>query len=337
MFVSMLIGMLACEKEDRETFAVEGERNFSVAKEGDTLSVIIRTTQDYRVTAADNWCIILQKQPIGFTIQVNENTTLKERENTLTIESNIGEPIVLTITQGPGELFFRMDDAEKEKHFVQEGGTLPVVLQTNLEDYEVVAPSWCTVGEKSNAGFIVTAMANDDMRREDVLLIRAQGMADIEVKLTQNGAPFIKNPYMLDGNFEPWIVTRSGENIMVANTWIPGTITEAEHPDKARYTGVMIKEGAAGEGTISQTVTGIPDGTYTLTFTCQAGGSSTDGSDLRVVINGEEESIFAESRGGWKTIIRPVTVREGEVNIGLHAIRGTTGGLWFYALGFVLE
>ena len=45
LFVTMLLGLSACEKEDKDMFIVEGERNFSITKEGDMISVILRTTQ----------------------------------------------------------------------------------------------------------------------------------------------------------------------------------------------------------------------------------------------------------------------------------------------------
>ena len=339
LFAIMLLGLSACEKEDKDMFIVEGERNFSVTKEGDMISVIMRTTQDYRVTPENNWCIVLAKQPIGFKIQVNENTTVRERENKITIESNIGAPVVLTVRQEAGELFFRMDDSEKAKQFAQEGGTQTVALQTNLEDYEVIPLGWCTISEKTNEGFKITAEANSDFRREGILLVRAQGMDDIEILVKQNGEPLLKNPYFLDGNFEPWVIERSIETVFVAGTWIPGSIT---NPEKNRYRAIKIDTGGASQGSIFQTVNGIPDGTYTLTFIAYAGGSSTDGSNLWLVIIDNEgnetvESIFAEARGGWKTITRQLTVTGGKVSIGLRATRGSDKGIWFHALGLELE
>ena len=339
LFVTMLLGLSACEKEDKDMFIVEGERNFSITKEGDMISVILRTTQDYRVTSENNWCIILAKQPIGFKIQVDENTTVRERENKITIESNIGAPVVLTVKQEAGELFFRMDDSEKTKQFALEGGTQIVALQTNLESYEVVAPAWCTISEKTNEGFKITAEANSDFRREETLLVRAQGMEDIGILVKQNGEPLLKNSYFLDGNFEPWVIERSAENVFVAGTWIPGSITD---PEKGRYRAIKVDTGGASQGSIFQTVNGILDGVYTLTFIAQAGGSSTDGSDLWLVIIDSEgnetvESIFAEARNGWRTITRSLTITGGKVSIGLRATRGSNKGIWFHALGFVLE
>lgn len=339
LFVTMLLGLSACEKEDKDMFIVEGERNFSITKEGDMISVILRTTQDYRVTSENNWCIVLAKQPIGFKIQVDENTTVRERENKITIESNIGDPVVLTVKQEAGELFFRMDDSEKTKQFAQEGGTQTVAIQTNLDNYEVVAPAWCTISEKTNEGFKITAEANYEFRREEMLLIRAQGMEDVGIFVKQNGEPLLKNSYFLDGNFEPWVIERSSEKVFVAGTWIPSSITD---PEKGRYRAIKVDVGGASQGSIFQTVNGILDGVYTLTFIAQAGGSSTDGSNLWLVIIDSEgnetvESIFAEARGGWRTITRSLTITGGKVSIGLRVTRGSDKGIWFHALGFVLE
>ena len=91
---------------------------------------------------------------------------------------------------------------------------------------------WCTISEKTNEGFKITAEANSDFRREGILLVRAQGMDDIEILVKQNGEPLLKNPYFLDGNFEPWVIERSIETVFVAGTWIPGSIT---NPEKNRY------------------------------------------------------------------------------------------------------
>lgn len=232
-----------------------------------------------------------------------------------------------------------MDDSEKTKQFAQEGGTQIVALQTNLESYEVVAPAWCTISEKTNEGFKITAEANSDFRREETLLVRAQGMEDIGILVKQNGEPLLKNSYFLDGNFEPWVIERSAENVFVAGTWIPSSITDSE---KGRYRAIKVDTGGASQGSIFQTVNGILDGVYTLTFIAQAGGSSTDGSNLWLVIIDSEgnetvESIFAEARGGWRTITRSLTITGGKVSIGLRATRGSDKGIWFHALGFVLE
>lgn len=342
LFGFMLMGLLACEKDDdKAMFVVEGERTFSVTKEGDLLSVILRTTQDYRVTPEGDWCTILAKQSIGFKIQVNENVTIKERENKITIETNDFESVVLTIKQEAGELFFRMDESEKRRMFEQAGGMQTVVLTTNLDEYEVISPeSWCVVTAPTKEGFTLNVEENDDIRRQANLVIRAQGMEDINVLVIQNGAPFLKNPYFLDGNFDPWVIERSASNAFVVGTWIPGSITD---PEKSRFRAVKIDAGGACDGSIFQTVTGIPDGIYTLTFIAQAGGSSTDGSYLNLVIKDSNdiqissENIHAEARGGWRTITRELNITGGKVTIGLSARRGSSSGIWFHALGFVLE
>ena len=106
--------------------------------------------------------------------------------------------MVLTVKQEAGELFFRMDDSEKTKQFAQEGGTQIVALQTNLESYEVVAPAWCTISEKTNEGFKITAEANSDFRREETLLVRAQGSRNSSKAAHRSASPKSRYPPFLE-------------------------------------------------------------------------------------------------------------------------------------------
>ncbi len=337
---ALLAGFAACNDKDQSVFEVLGEKSFSVEKEGELISVILRTTQDYTVTPEGNWCNILAKQAIGFKINVNENVTIKERENRITVESPGYDPVVITISQDPGDLFFRIAESEKTRMFPQAGETQTVVIQTNLDSYDVEPDAgWCTVSNKTQSGFNLTAEKNEGSRRTCSVTIKAEGMSDIPIKVTQNGEPFLRNPYFLDGNFDPWVIERTSETIFVAGTWIPASITDA---DKSRYRAIKIDAGS-GEGSIFQTVNNIPDGTYTLRFICQAGGNTPNGDDLWLSIidsNGVEtkESIYTESRGGWMTITRTLEITGGKCTIGLRAYRSTSSSpLWFHALGFVLE
>jgi hypothetical protein len=93
-----------------------------------------------------------------------------------------------------------------------------------------------------------------------------------------------------------------------------------------------------------QIIEGIPDGTYTYSFTAQTGGSSTDGSYFNIVATDSEgtrilnDNVTAEARNpGWHQVVRDIEVTGGKVTVGIEAKRATTGGLWFYAWGFFLE
>jgi hypothetical protein len=186
----------------------------------------------------------------------------------------------------------------------------------------------------------------------------AIGAATITAASTANGAKIatcavtvlatsgavLQNGWFING-WDNWIATPSDVFKRVTDVYLP---TGA--PTGAYYITSNIEVTQSFEGKLTQHLTNVPDGTYTLS--CDLGGfrgSSPDTDGVYLVASDKDDNEIAKLKctlpeGGWtsaKDITNSITVNVtgGECTVGLYvkAVGGTTSTMTFKVLNFKFE
>lgn len=347
-----LAALVSCRKEQGPAFGILGETGYTIGSAGGYVTVIMHTNLAYTATPQASWCHVAVKQPICFKVQVDENATLEPRESYITVATDGFDPIDVKITQEGGQLFFRMDDAQKHKTFPADGETQTVVLETNMGDYDVTVPDgvdWCHVGNKGKDGFEVICDPRTDYgTRTTTLTLEMEGLdglegveTPVEITVDQKGANMILNPVFADDKMDGW---RSvPENIFALNDapWVPGDIENGHDIEINSGKGTGFPAPAAPySGYFLYHLGNVSAGDYTFSFRSQR-GSSTALTMYYILQDSEGNDIIKEVvpyLSGWGANICEMTVDEdGTYDVGIYIDVVAGGSPWFNLIDFKFE
>ena len=346
-----IAAMSSCQKEQKPEFGILSENEFNVGNTGGFVTVIMHTNQPYAVTPSADWCHVVVKQPICFKLQVDENATLSARECTVTVESTDEfEPVLITVFQDEGQLFFRMDESEKTKTFPAEGQTQTVVMQTNMGDYQVKSSEdWCHVGNRTGEGFEVICDPRDDFgTRTAVLTLEMEGLDELEgvqtpvrITVSQKGNNMILNPVFANDSMDGWVSEPEGIFALNDAKWIPGDMGGVGHDieiNSGNGTGFP-KPTAPFSGYFLYHVDNVTPGTWTFSFRSQR-GSNSDFTMNAVLRNADgaltvNEPIELVSNWGTNSCIMTVT-EEGAYDVGIY-VEFSSNSPWFNLIDFKFE
>ena len=323
-----IAAMSSCQKEQKPEFGILSENEFKVSNTGGFVTVIMHTNQPYAVTPSADWCHVVVKQPICFKLQVDENATLSARECTVTVESTDEfEPVLITVFQDEGQLFFRMDESEKTKTFPAEGQTQTVVMQTNMGDYQVKSSEdWCHVGNRTGEGFEVICDPRDDFgTRTAVLTLEMEGLDELEgvqtpvrITVSQKGNNMILNPVFANDSMDGWVSEPEGIFALNDAKWIPGDMGGVGHD-------IEINSGN-GTGFPKPTLAASkePDDRVVPSVLRNADGALTVNEPIELVSN-----------WGTNSCIMTVT-EEGAYDVGIY-VEFSSNSPWFNLIDFKFE
>ncbi|GAB6007798.1 BACON domain-containing protein [Dysgonomonas reticulitermitis] len=327
IFAAILCLFISCKDDDpSDAFIVRGEKEVSISKDGGTISIPISTTVAYSVTPSDPWCTISGKNAIGFDIIVEFNESIEPRSTNIVVAAPDFDPVTVVVTQEKGIPFFNIEENQKNKVFDKTGGTLTVAFSSNL-DYTVTAvDDWCEISDKTKNSFKITAEENSSVKRSTTLTIKANGVPDIIIKVAQSGDNILKNGNFVDG-FTHWTMSGTPNTFEITNY----TINGASAKTVSRTWAVRLSD---FEARLVQEVTGIPDGTYTLS--CKATGAAND-FDLIFIDKDGVETRKSVALAGMGDYSMDVNVVGGKCSVGFRVKGYKDVGLWWNTTYFRFE
>ncbi|MDR1370436.1 MAG: hypothetical protein LBJ72_10005 [Dysgonamonadaceae bacterium] len=317
---------IACEDDDKDQFIVKGDTTVSIDKDGGAIFIPVSTTVAYSVASSEPWCTISDKNAIGFYINIGLNELVKPRTSNISIQSPEFDPVTVVLTQGAGVPFLNMEEGQKNKIFEKTGGTLTVALNTNLDYTVIPADEWCEVTDITKDGFKITTGENGAVKRITSLVVKADGIADIVIKITQSGGNLLLNGDFSD-TFNHWTASGTPNTFEITNYTINGVSAKTV----SRTWAVRLSD---FEARLTQEVTGIPDGTYTLS--CKATGAAND-FDLIFIDKDGVESRKSILLGGMADYSMDVEVVGGKCSVGFRVQGYKDVGLWWNTTYFRFE
>ena len=340
IYTLLVVLFAACSSEepkDDKVFKVDFAQTKSVGSMGETFDVPVTSTESYVPMASEpSWCAI-ETHAEGFKVTVLPNNLASERTFDLVVTAVGFTPYKITITQDAGSPGFNIEIEERSKTFSQEGGSMMVLVNGNVEYTVESSESWCAVSDISAQGFKITAPVNGIAPRTAVLQVKpAGGFANVTINVKQSGMTIIKNPSFVGGKLDNW-TTSGTENLFTMAT---DSYIVPNSPEGAHY---VTKDFAATpdvayEGRLIQHITDIPDGKYTLS--CQFAGYMKDAEGVYLIFidkNGTETKKLAAIPGGsWKLTELSCDVTGGECSVGLYVkyAQGETTLTYFKAMNF---
>jgi uncharacterized protein YaiE (UPF0345 family) len=354
--MALVVALFSCEDEKKEvpggTFEVNSPGSIFFEKTGGEgeVAVTVTGTLIYVPMSSDStWCKITEKTETGFRFSVGANSRNEERTAELVVAA-AGFPFVrIEVVQAAGDPKFFIATAEQSKSFSQAGGEVAVVIDGNIP-YEVASSAeWCTYKNVTPSGFTLVADANLDIaqRTTSVTLTPAAGFgfSTVTINVRQSGNAVLQNGWFIDG-MDHW-ETSGTSNLFKRATdqYLP-----AGAPSGAYYITHDISATSGFEGSITQHLTNVPDGSYT--FRCDLAGypgnaPSTDGVYL-VAFDKDNNEIakykctlpsgsWTSAKGITNQII--VNVTGGECTVGVYVVAagGATSTMTFKVLNFKFE
>ncbi|MGB7539656.1 MAG: glycosyl hydrolase 53 family protein, partial [Anaerolineales bacterium] len=217
-----------------------------------------------------------------------------------------GETITATLTEVyPTELRTPVGEPVK----------LPAVVDAAFSDDSIrrVVVTWPKVDPANLAKpgklTIYGSVANTDQKAAALITVAG-------------GKNFISNPGFESGDLTSWVVTGDANAVAV--------LQESQNVHSGAYA-LHYWLGTPFSFTVSQAVTGLENGTYTLSAWIQGGGGETLLQLFATDYGGAEQTADAVTNGWkeWKTpVIEKIVVTDGQVTIGLKV--SSPGGSWAF-------
>lgn len=322
----ILSTFISCKDDDKDAFIVRGDTTASIDKDGGAIFIPVSTTVAYSVTSSESWCTISDKNAIGFYINVGFNELVKTRSSNITVQTPGFDPVTIVVTQGAGVPYLNIDENQKNKIFEKDGGTLTVALNSNLDYTVTPADGWCEVLDITKDGFKIRAGANGNVKRSTTVTIKADGIADIVIKVAQSGGNLLLNSDFSD-SFTHWTMSGTPNTFEITNYKIDGVDAKTV----SRTWAVRLTD---FEARLVQKVTGIPDGAYTLS--CKAGGGAYD-FDLIFIDKNGVETRKSIPLGSMADYSMDVEVVGGECSVGFRVQGYSNVGLYWNTTYFRFE
>ena len=171
--ISILFLPAGCLKEEVPylTLSVEGE--IGMDYDGGTVSVEVKTNQDWTAVSDAAWCVISGGEGSykgEFVITVEPNDGTADRKAEITVSGGLCSAVI-TIVQTPQEADFSVSASEIT--FVNSADTYRLVVTSNYPWKAVSSSSWCTLSAdegEGNAVVEIAAEANDSGEDREALL-----------------------------------------------------------------------------------------------------------------------------------------------------------------------
>ncbi|MCL2726948.1 MAG: BACON domain-containing protein [Bacteroidales bacterium] len=158
--------------------------NLAFSSSGGTASVTVTTNaNDYDIGSLPSWCLVVNKDADAFDIQCIPWSGASPREGYFDVLAGDKSERV-TIVQTATIVFTVTPDRIS---FASTGGTVPLSVTTNFDDYEIASlPNWCSVAGKDAKGFSITCNPlPGSSLRESYFIVRAGEMTKT-VMVTQH-------------------------------------------------------------------------------------------------------------------------------------------------------
>jgi hypothetical protein len=215
------------------------------------------------------------------------------------------------------------------------------LVNGNVEYVVESSQAWCEVSEITLESFKITASLNDGIgQRTATLQVKPTGFSAVTINVKQAGNEILLNGWFTEGAIENW--TASGTTDLFATATDSYIVAGA--PTGAYYVKNNVLAMSGFEGRLTQKLTNVPDGNYTLSaqFAGRPGASpDTDGVYLIAIDkNGnEQQSAVTLPSGGWRESKFSFDVTGGEVTVGIYAkaVGGDTSTMDFKAMGFTFQ
>ncbi|WP_448778894.1 BACON domain-containing protein [Bacteroides congonensis] len=316
-----LYTLSACSDHDtipEDIFQIEGETTYTLSKTGGERTIPVTSTVDYVPLTSDSWVLITEKTESGVSFSVVENYEIESRKGKIVLAA-VGFPfITIEITQEAGSPYLSISSSEKTKSFDKEGGERQVSLNTNANYTVIPSEEWISIDNITASGFTLTATENKDpdTRTADVT-IKTDGLSDVIINISQVGTPQdwqLKNGWLND-YWNYWKSSGYDMFELASDQWMP-----AGCPQGTQY---IRRKGTLGqtptEGRILQTLTNVPNGTYT--FSCKVAGDNLDKNDnlsIIAIVDGVETKQRITEKKSWGEYSIPVTVTNGTCQVGIY-------------------
>ena len=217
---------------------------------------------------------------------------------------------------------------------------MTVAVGGNVEYIVESSQAWCVVSEITLESFKITAPPNGITQRTATLLVKPTGFPAVTINVKQAGGEILLNGWFTGGAMDSW--TANGTTGLFATATDSYIVAGA--PTGAYYVKNNIPAMTGFEGRLTQKLTNVPDGNYTLSaqFAGRPGASpATDGVYLIAIdkSGNEQQSAVTLPNGGWKPGSFSFNVTGGEVTIGIYvkAVGGENSTMDFKAMGFTFQ
>jgi hypothetical protein len=319
------LALAACAKQEPTTtlatfLTVDGERSIAVDKNGNDgalYSVLVSSDASWVPMASADWISIVEKTKDednrynGFSYTVAPNTAVTQRTAKVVVAA-VGLPAVsITVEQAPGDAVFEVAEAQRNKTIAQEGGTVTVEVSANLEYGVSTLDTWCTISDITPTGFKLTAEANPFVASRNADIIVYTESDEITVVVKQSGIPLMQDIWFVE-SFAHWTVSGDEAVELTSDSYMPGatggTSGKITTPTGGKYIKIKAASLAAEafETSVTQTIVGLPAGSYRLS--CAMGGYSfttntTDSICLIAIHDGVTEKFKLTPPGGDWTLM----------------------------------
>jgi hypothetical protein len=353
--ITLALALLACSNdEDKITgsFLVEADESIAIDKTGGEQSIKVTSTVDYVATSDATWCSITEKTETGFKFRVDANPQINERTAEITVSAVGFTTVRIRVVQAGADANFSIAFEERNKTFTPEGGELTVSVTGNVAYTVTSSQAWCTYKGVTTSGFTLVAAAYGGLtpRTALVLVAPANGLQAVRIEITQNANVILQNGWFVD-DMNHWETSGTADLFKrTTDEYLPGGAPTGAHYVTHNFN--LSVEGGV-EGYITQKITGVPDGNYTLS--CDVAGypgnsPDTDGIYLIAIDKDDHKTQkklpFPE--GSWMSAKYPerkgerelsVTVTGGECTVGLYvkAAGGANSTMTFKVLNFKFE
>lgn len=343
-FLLLASSFFACSEPEQGingVFKVDFEQTKAVGNAGETCFVPITATVEY-IPMSENpaWCSIGEKTEEGFSFTVLPNTLAGERKFDVVVAAVGFDFYRIKITQAAGEPNFSIEIEERSKTFSQAGGDLTVLVSGNVEYTVESSQAWCVVSDITLESFKITAPANGITQRTASLLVKPVGFPAVTINVKQAGGEILLNGWFTGGLLNNW--TANGTAGLYSTATDQYIVAGA--PAGAYYVKNNLLAMTGFEGRLTQKLSNVPDGNYTLSaqFAGRPGASpATDGVYLIAIDkNGnEQQSAVTLPNGGWKLGSFSFNVTGGEVTVGIYAkaVGGDNSTMDFKVMGFTFQ
>jgi hypothetical protein len=177
--------------------------------------------------------------------------------------------------------------------------------------------------------------------------VKPAGFSEITISIKQAGGEVLQNGWFIN-TLDPWNISPTEAFKRATDVYLP-----AGSPAGANYIMNNISATDGFEGRLTQHLTDVPDGIYTLS--CDVGGypgssPATDGIYLIAIdkLGNETQKKLPFPEGSWMSAKYPdrksecelsVTVTGGECTVGLYvkAVGGAASTMAFKVLNFKFE
>lgn len=171
--ISILFLPAGCLKEEVPYLTLSAEGEIEMDYDGGTVSVEVKTNQDWTAVSDAAWCVISGGEGSykgEFVITVEPNDGTADRKAEITVSGGLCSAVI-TIVQTPQEADFSVSASEIT--FVNSADTYRLVVTSNYPWKAVSSSSWCTLSAdegEGNAVVEIAAEANGSGEDREALL-----------------------------------------------------------------------------------------------------------------------------------------------------------------------